>query len=266
MGKHILFATNNESTLYAPTCNLLVSKQAFMETGGIKESLRVGEDVDFCWRLRKKGYDTLYIPRGVVYHKHRNGLPGMLKRRADYGTSEAILYGMHSEKKKTVQLPFLATCSFVAVVGALMTHSVYLLAVSAGCLLCEALIKMWRVHTTNLHLRFGKVLLSVVRSQFSFSYFTSFHLVRYYMAALFSIGLFFHPAWSVLFFALLISSVVDYWVKRPQLVFPLFLFYYFVDHLSYQLGVIVGCMREKSFGSYSLRFFRKAAAHSMPGH
>ena len=68
--------------------------------GGFTASLHLGEDVDFCWRMRRQGYSLLYVPRGTVAHKHRNRLNRMLLRRGAYGTSEAKLYHDHRDKKK----------------------------------------------------------------------------------------------------------------------------------------------------------------------
>jgi hypothetical protein len=59
--------------------------------------------------------------------------------------------------------------------------------------------------------------------------------------------------------------LVDYCLKCPRLGLPLFLFYYTVDHLSYQLGVFAGCLRKRSFGSYSLRIMKKVMTNYMPG-
>jgi mycofactocin system glycosyltransferase len=265
LGKHSMVGTNNESTLYVPTCNLLVRRQAYAETGGISNRMHVGEDVDFCWRLRNKGYDMLYVPRGTVYHKHRSSLGKMLKRRFDYGTSEAILYGIHSEKKKTVQLPLIATCSFLSIVGALITLSILPLLASVNCFALEVSMKIWRIRKSKIHLGLWRILFSVARSHFSFFYFTSFHLIRYYMVALICLGFFFHSVWYAFLLTLLLSSLVDYCSKRPRLGLPLFLFYYTVDHLSYQLGVFAGCLRKRSFGSYSLRIMKKVMTNYTPG-
>lgn len=265
LGKHIMVGTNNESTLYVPTCNLLVRRQAYAETGGIRERMHVGEDVDFCWRLRKKGYDMLYVPRGTVYHKHRNSLGKMLKRRSDYGTSEAILYGLHGEKKKTIQVPSLQACSFMGIAAALLMLSLLPLLASAVSFAWEAWAKMLRVRKRGVHLGFWRIIFSVGRSHFSFFYFTSFHLIRYYMAAIICLGFIFHPLWYVLMLTLLLSSSVDYCLKRPQLNFLQFIFYYVADHLSYQLGVFGGCVRERSFGSYSVKVMKKAITHYVQG-
>ncbi|MBT9150523.1 MAG: hypothetical protein DDT40_00695 [candidate division WS2 bacterium] len=34
------------------------------------------EDVDFCWRLRKKGYKILYCPKAKVWHKVSRSMGG----------------------------------------------------------------------------------------------------------------------------------------------------------------------------------------------
>jgi mycofactocin system glycosyltransferase len=257
MGMHILCGTNNSSTFYAPTCNLLVRRQAFIETGGIRESMHVGEDVDFCWRLRKKGYDALYIPRGIVKHRHRNCLGKMLKRRGDYGTSEAILYGIHPEKKKVFQLPPLAASNFLALIIALMSMTITPLLIAVGCFVFETAMKLMRISKMNLNMPLWRILFSVVRSHCSFFYFASFHVIRYYMVTLIVLGFFFHSVWFLLFLMVLLSSTVDYSSRRPRLVFPLFLFYYVLDHLSYQSGVFTGCVRDKTFGSYVPKFIRR---------
>jgi hypothetical protein len=189
----------------------------------------------------------------------------MLKRRSDYGTSEAILYGLHGEKKKTIQVPSLQACSFMGIAAALLMLSMLPLLALAGSFAWEAWAKMLRVRKRGVHLGFWRIIFSVGRSHFSFFYFTSFHLIRYYMAAIICLGFIFHPLWYVLMLTLLLSSSVDYCLKRPQLNFLQFIFYYVADHLSYQLGVFGGCVRERSFGSYSVKVMKKAITHYVQG-
>lgn len=257
MGMYIQCGTNNGSTFYTPTCNMLVRRKAFVEAGGIQESMHVGEDVDFCWRIRKKGYYALYVPRGVVKHKHRNHTVKMLKRRADYGTSEATLYGMHPEKKKTFQVPLLATSSFLALIIALMSLSITPLLVAVGCFIFETVMKLMRISKMNLNMPLWRILFSVVRSYFSFYYFASFHVIRYYMVLLLFLGFGFHPLWLLCLLMLVLSASVDYHLRQPQLNFLSFLCYYALDHMSYQLGVLIGCVRAKTFRSYIPRFMRR---------
>ena len=258
MGNHILIGTNDDSTFYTPTCNLLIRRKAYIETGGITESLHVGEDVDFCWRIRRKGYDMFYLPFGAIRHKHRNHLGRMMKRRADYGTSEALLYTLHKEKKKVVQLPTLAAVSFLALCLSILFLSPAFLFPAAICPLFEAGMKIRRIHKLNIHISPWKVALSILRSYFSFFYFISFHAVRYYMSLFLAAGIYFHPLWYICTFMLIFTSSIDYSVKSPYLTYPLFLTYYAIEHISYQVGVFAGCIQQNAFGSYRPRFIGRA--------
>ncbi|MCZ7664566.1 MAG: mycofactocin biosynthesis glycosyltransferase MftF [Thermoleophilia bacterium] len=111
MGERLILAGDDPSSFYVPTCNLLVRREAYLAAGGLREDLRVGEDVDLCWRLRRTGSYLVYSPSGRVLHRHRSRLPQMLRRRAQYGTSEAVLQALHPEKRKTfaVRAPPLLT-------------------------------------------------------------------------------------------------------------------------------------------------------------
>jgi hypothetical protein len=212
--------------------------------------MSVGEDVDFCWRMRNRSYYLLYSPSGMVKHKHRNDIGRMMKRRADYGTSEALLYTLHQEKRKTFQLPPLAALSFLSLSAAILTVALLPLLVIAGCFLAEAATKMIRIRRTGVRVPAWKIAFSLVRTYFSFFYFVSFHLVRYYFVLLIPLGFLFHSLWPFCFFMLVLSSLVDYTVKRPRLIFPVFLFYYFLEHISYQVGVLSGCVKARTFRSY----------------
>lgn len=257
MGKHIFYSTDDRSTFYVPTCNLLVRRSLYLDNGGISEALHVGEDVDFCWRMRSRGHFLLYVPVGVVLHKHRNCLTRMLKRRADYGTSEALLYSLHREKRKLFQAPPLAALSFLALCWALLVCSIIPAAAAAGSAATEAVMKVLRMKKACLHVPVHSVVYSVVRTHLSFFYFVCFHLVRYYLLCLLMVGMFV-PALVPLSLAMLVyAAFVDYVVKRPRLFFTTFLFYYTLEHLCYQAGVAVGCVRARTLSPYRSRLQRR---------
>ena len=107
MGDRLILMSYDDSMSYVPTCNLLVRREAYLGVGGLREDLRVGEDVDLCWRLRSAGWRLVYSPTGLVRHRHRTRLREMLMRRAAYGTSEALLHSLHPEKRKTMPLRLL---------------------------------------------------------------------------------------------------------------------------------------------------------------
>ncbi len=48
-----------------------VKREAFESVCGFNEVLRSEEDMDFCFRLHKEGYKTIYAPTIKVLHNHR---------------------------------------------------------------------------------------------------------------------------------------------------------------------------------------------------
>ena len=256
MGQRLIFELDDRSTFYVPTCNLLVDRHVFNETGGFKRGLHLGEDVDFCWRMRRLGYNLLYVPSGRVAHKHRRRLPEMLKRRSQYGTSEAGLYRAHPDKRKRLPVSIPAVLSLVALLLAILLRNPYL----SGFILLFFGFDLYRKYA--ILKRFGmtlpcpRVSYSVLRSYFSFGYFALFHLVRYYLILFLAFGFLAYPVWLFGGLALLFTSGVDFRVKKPRLTYPVFLFFYTLEHLAYQIGVLWGCLRLRYFRSYLPVFSR----------
>lgn len=257
LGKHMLRGEEDLSTFYIPTCNMLVRKKVFDETGGIRESLHLGEDVDFCWRMRDAAWKALYVPSGTVMHKHRNTLGKMLRRRADYGTSEAVLSSLHPHRMKSLQMRPLAAAAFLGFIFFIVSLNLIPLLATGAAFVAETAAKAISLHRKCIRISFGRISSSVLRMYMSYFYAMSFHLVRYYLVLLFLMGIVLHSLWILAFCLLIYTASVDYASKRPQLIFPVFLFYYFLDHLAYQLGVMAGCLRERSFRSYLVRHTRR---------
>lgn len=78
---------------YVPGAALVVRAQA--AGAGFDEDMRLGEDVDFVWRLGAAGWRVRYEPAAVMGHQHRVRLGPWFARRKDYGTSAAALELRH---------------------------------------------------------------------------------------------------------------------------------------------------------------------------
>jgi mycofactocin glycosyltransferase len=78
---------------YVPGAALLVRRAA--AGTGFAETMRVGEDVDFVWRLAASGWRVRYEPAAAMRHQHRVRLREWFARRKDYGTSAALLEQRH---------------------------------------------------------------------------------------------------------------------------------------------------------------------------
>jgi mycofactocin system glycosyltransferase len=256
MGNRLLIEGNSTSSFYVPTANMLIRREIFMSTGGFRAEMRVGEDVDFCWRLRNLGHMLLYVPFGNVAHKHRNRLDKMLKRRGDYGTSEAALYRSHRDKKKSFIISPYAGLSFLALTLSVLLMSPYPL----GAILLLFGLDLWRrsavVKKFKMGIAFRQIVYAALRSYLSSFYFTFFHLIRYYLILFVVLGLLWYPLWIFGGLAILYASIVDYYVKKPKLFYMIFLFFYLLEHLAYQVGVFWGCLKKGYFGSYLLKFRR----------
>jgi mycofactocin system glycosyltransferase len=64
---------------------------------GFDERMRVGEDVDLCWRLIQGGWRVRYEPSVRADHEHRVRLADWMLRKAAYGTGAHPLAERHPE-------------------------------------------------------------------------------------------------------------------------------------------------------------------------
>jgi len=78
---------------YVPGAALVVRTAA--AGAGFADGMLVGEDVDFVWRMSAAGWRVRYEPAAVMGHDHRVRFRAWFSRRADYGTSAAVLEQLH---------------------------------------------------------------------------------------------------------------------------------------------------------------------------
>jgi len=61
---------NLEETAAASGCSLLVKREVLQKIGFFDEDYFLyGEDTDLTWRARLYGYEAMYVPSSVVYHR-----------------------------------------------------------------------------------------------------------------------------------------------------------------------------------------------------
>jgi len=230
-----------ENFFYVPSCNLVVKRDIFLELGGFKEDLHVGEDVDFCWRMQDGGYNLEYRPTGLIYHKHRNRLGAFARRRFDYGTSEPLLQQAHTDRIKKLIFPPAETFFWLAAILSVVFSSAPLLGLSALSLMAGSLFKFIRVRREGIPVGYPRVFAAVFRSYLAFVYHICAFVSRYYLIP--AIIIFpFAPWVSAMIFGMhLIAGCVEFFTKKPELNPFAFLLFFTVEQLSYQLGVWWGC-------------------------
>ncbi|MEL6891662.1 MAG: glycosyltransferase family 2 protein [Actinomycetota bacterium] len=80
---------------YVPGAAMLVRTAAFDDVGGFDPTLRVGEDVDFVWRLDQAGWRCRYEPAAAVTHRPRPTSIEQLRQQVKYGSSSGALALRH---------------------------------------------------------------------------------------------------------------------------------------------------------------------------
>lgn len=81
---------------YVPSACVMVRRDAFGE--GFDDALRVGEDVDFVWRLHDRGWLVRYDASVDVDHPMRPRIGQWWQQRHRYGTSAAALAERHDKR------------------------------------------------------------------------------------------------------------------------------------------------------------------------
>ena len=260
------------SLSYLATCNLLVRKKSLVDLGGFDPLLRVGEDVDLCWRLLAKGEQIYYFPGGVVYHHHRSGLIQFLKRRYNYGQSEAKLQKRYPDERRRL-VYFEGNLVIIALVAAMFFVTGLLQAFLTGLgltllnLIWHSLrknksVKLLNSKPINSKLinsksRFWSILLAMLRSQGIAIYYYCQHFARYYSLPALIVALIGIPRLVPIFLSIhLLSSIINYKIKKPLLGAGNFIFYNFLENFSYQIGVYSGCIKESCWKPLTMSFIR----------
>lgn len=90
-------------TAYATGCAMLIKKEVFDTVGFFDRRLYLYyEDLDFCRRAQKKGYDTFYIPQARMWHKNAKTAGGSgSDLQAYYITRNRLLVGMRYAPLRT---------------------------------------------------------------------------------------------------------------------------------------------------------------------
>jgi len=255
MGEETVVGAGAGSDFYVPTCNMLVRRDKYVQVGGLDEQMRVGEDVDLCWRLKEHGYRLVYVPKGVVRHKHRNQILEGFKRRFQYGESEPVLYLTHGSIAK--HYPWQPVCMIVlgACIAALVTQQVLFLPAIALVLLADSLLRKNRYERQmNVTLTLWQILRATLEKHFQLSYHLCHHVVRYYLLVMGVLAIIVPQIAPAVAGLILFPSLAQYFQKKPRLNFGAFLFFFLAEQAFYQAGVFWACLNLRSFRPYRLVF------------
>jgi len=89
------YEIKEERSVYTiANCNAIYKKHALLAEK-YDDELNIGEDADINFRLVKKGYKLLYVPKAVVWHYQYFSTKDFLKKMFKYGAAAAKLTKKH---------------------------------------------------------------------------------------------------------------------------------------------------------------------------
>ncbi|NEC90253.1 mycofactocin biosynthesis glycosyltransferase MftF [Streptomyces sp. SID12501] len=97
LGAHPAAVRPGTPVSWAPTACAVARVDALRDGHGFDEGMRVGEDVDLCWRMVRAGLRVRYEPAVRASHEHRVRLGDWFLRKAVYGTGAHPLALRHPE-------------------------------------------------------------------------------------------------------------------------------------------------------------------------
>jgi mycofactocin system glycosyltransferase len=262
MGAKRVTGKGKDSVFYVPTCNMLLRKEIYIQAGGLDERLRVGEDVDFCWKLMAMGHRLMYTPEGRVTHKHRNHLFENFRRRFDYGTSEAVLYDRYRQIIKRFPWHWEGILLLILWLTGLTLRSAPLLVGGLVYLMAEPFYKRIRFNRQfGITLPLRRFFLATGKRHLMLAFHFGHHLTRYYLIPAMALAVFV-PQLALPILALaLLPAVVLFFQKKPDLGFPAFLLFFWLEQVFYQSGVFWGCLKQGSFRLYRVSFAPAGLSH-----
>ncbi|MFZ1827736.1 MAG: mycofactocin biosynthesis glycosyltransferase MftF [Candidatus Competibacteraceae bacterium] len=248
MGAVATEVTPTAAVSYLPTCNLLVRRDVLLAHGGFDATLRVGEDVDFIWRILRSGQRARYVPAGRVVHNHRVRLGDWLGRRADYGASEADLQQRFPEGRRLMHLPRVSLLGLltVALTPWLGFTGLWPGAVAVTLFGAELVKKRRELLRMGVTLPTVQVAVALGREHAAALYHLSANAVRYYSLPLLAIGGIQPEGLPVILLLLIIAPLADHRRLQPQLSLPVFIGLYGLELAAYQIGLWRGCWQRRT--------------------
>lgn len=222
---------------YVPSAVWVVRTEIAKELKGFDPDLRVGEDVDFVWRLVRSGTSARYEPRAIVRHVARASLRDFIRQRFFYGSSVGPLSTRHPENLRPLKASWHSVALWVTFFLGLPLLS-----------LAIALYTFIGLARRLRHLDHGvrEALRLVVRGHWS-ALLSIVRLLRREWIPITLVCLALGGRLGGLALAVLVvPSTVDY-VRGPKRLDPLrFVVLRILDDASYGFGAVASCIRTRT--------------------
>ena len=237
-----------EPVAYLPSCNLAADREVLRGLGGFDEEMLLGEDADLVWRAAYAGSGVRYEPAAKIVHRHRTLPTAFLRRRADYGSSEADLQLRHPGARRTMMVPVVGTLALAALplLPVSRQASLGLVSLAAIVLCVEFGVKLRRLRRVGVRLGVRKVAAAVMRQHGAGVYHLGTNVVRYYSLPLLGASLLWPALLPSALALLAIPAAVDHGRLRPKITLSRFACLYWAELAAYQVGVWHGCLKRRT--------------------
>ncbi len=221
---------------YVPAAAIVCRTEVVRQLGGFKSDMRMGEDVDFVWRLSDAGHLCRYEPTLTCTHETRMTVRELVKQRFGYGTSAASLSASHRSYVSPLRANIVLLLPAIALMFGYvwvflpmlpLVHLWYLITLQRSGL---SLNQRARITTQGLASTIRLLASAIARAWWPI----------FFVLALFSFG-----AGFALFASLLIPAVYGLVRNKPQRIFG-YMGLRILDNLSYGAGVWWGALRSRS--------------------
>lgn len=220
---------------YVPAAVLVARTSECTSIGGFDEGLRVGEDVDFVWRLSKVR-QCRYESTIVAHHATRPTLRGLLAQRRKYGSSAAALASRHG----SLVSPYASNLLLFALTAS----------ASVGAFVVAALCAVMHVGyvSTSLRRAGDDATHALTMAAMSIAHATRVFadaIVRTWLPIYAVFALIFPTVWWIIVAAAVVPAIAEWWkVKHMNVVTYALL--RTADCVAYCVGVWSGVWRAKS--------------------
>ncbi|TDO51773.1 mycofactocin system glycosyltransferase [Kribbella sp. VKM Ac-2527] len=217
---------------------------------GFDDQMRVGEDVDFVWRLTDKGWRVRYDPDFVVDHETRSTVRTWLGRKFVYGTGGAALAQRHGD----LVAPAVLSPTYAAAAIALLAQRPWSIGVALAAVARAGHVLNHTLPETPARSRLAAQLATdglvwMARQE-------SALILRHWWPAAAAAAMFSPRARR----AVLVAAVVDlasYWPHRSSIGPVSYVVARRLDDLAYGAGLWTGAVRARSTKALRVRLIRR---------
>ena len=158
-----------------------------------------------------------------------------------------MLQQLHPERIKQIPFPLGGAAFWGIVALALISAFAPLLGLAALVLLVDSHLRSRRIKREEIRFGIGTLMVAVLRSYFALLHLFSAFVSRYYLLWC-PVALLVSPVAGMILLGMhLLTGIVEFHLKQPDLNLPAFLYYHSLEQLSYQAGVWWGCWQGLCF-------------------